>query len=399
MNRKRILFVYPSMIIGGSTSNLLSLLNCLNSDEYEISLVLKRNEGMLLDAIPNNVRVLPEAIKTRGAWYKLKFIVLLFLTGYGLKAYLANRRIHEPGMSKQILSDFVAKFLSKRQTDTYDYAVGGLEGWADRYVAFRVNAKVKCGWIHSVIDKIGADPELEYEWMRKVDHVISVSETCNNRLKQIMPEVKEKAVYLENIMDTAVVRQRAMMEDDNDTVFQELLKYRGFKIISVCRLTMHVKGLDRMVWAAERLKEEGYDFRWIIVGDGEDRHKLEQMICEHDVADRMILAGKRSNPYPFIKNCDVMCMPSRWEGMPIVVTESKMLGIPPIVTRYLSVDEQIKEGIEGYIVENTDTAIIDALRACMDHTDDMRRISKCLLEQEYGNRAYIQTVEEILFHE
>lgn len=399
MRKKRVLFVYPSMIIGGSTSNLLSLLNCLEPEKYEISLVLKRNEGPLMEAIPKHVHVLQEAITDRGIFYKIKFVFLLLVTGYGYKAYTANRRIKKRGLSKQILADFVAKYLSQKQKGTYDYAIGGLEGWADRYVAYRVDAMVKCGWIHSVIDKIGASPEMEYEWMHKVDYIVSVSHNCNEQLKQVLPDVQEKAVYLENIMDTNVVRQRAKLLENQDHNYQMLAQYKGFKIVTVCRLSMHVKGLDRAVQAAAKLKEEGLKFLWVIIGDGEDRHKLEQMIRENDVIDCFVLLGKKSNPYPYMMLCDIMCMPSRWEGMPIVVTESKMLGIPPVVTRYLSVDEQIQDEVEGYVAENNDTAIIEKLRKCINNPQALSVIRKYLLQHEYGNREYIHTVEETLLHE
>ena len=69
--KRKILFIYPAMIIGGSTTSLLSLLNSLDAEKYEVDLQLFRNRGPLLDAIPEHVNLLPEAQLHKGALGKL----------------------------------------------------------------------------------------------------------------------------------------------------------------------------------------------------------------------------------------------------------------------------------------------------------------------------------------
>lgn len=397
--KKKILFVYPEMMIGGSTTNLISLLNGLNREQYDISLQLLRNKGPLLDAIPKHVTLLPEAEKYKGALGKFVMKARFCLSGYGCKAWRANRHYGKKGFSRQIIMDFRAARCSRRGKAFYDYAVGGLEGWADRYVAYCVHAAVKYGWLHSVIDTIAEIPELELNWMCRMDKVISVSESCRSRLNGLLPAVESKSVYYENVMDTVLVRKRAAVMDNTDEALSRLMCSDRFKIVSVCRLCMQTKGLDRMIACAARLKDSGYRFIWYVIGDGEDRAAAEKMAADFCVNDCISFIGQRKNPYPFIKASDILCMPSRWEGMPVTVTESKMLGTPPVVTAYLSVNEQIKEDVEGLIAPNTDTAIYDKIAACIENPAHVASMREYLLTHEYGNGQLLKVLEQQLFAE
>ena len=170
-----------------------------------------------------------------------------------------------------------------------------------------------------------------------------------------------------------------------------------FKIISVCRLSIETKGLDRMIVAAEKLMQEGYNFVWYVIGEGLDRAAIEKMIIQHNLQEYFILAGVRTNPYPFLKAANIMCMASRWEGMPSTVTEAKMLGVPSVVTEYLSAREQIEQNIEGIIVDNNDDSIEDGLRWCLDNKNELNRMREYLLSQNYGNDQNFHQIETILF--
>ena len=118
------------------------------------------------------------------------------------------------------------------------------------------------------------------------------------------------------------------------------------KLVTVCRLSIHTKGLDRTILATKRLKEQGYNFKWIIIDDGEDRELLEEMIEKESLKDRIFLIGQKKNPYPYMKQCDVFVMASRREGKPMAVTEAQILGLPIIVTNYSSAKEQVINGLK-----------------------------------------------------
>lgn len=396
--KKNVLFVYPSMLMGGSTTALLSLLNSMDAKKYNIDLQLFRKEGPLIDLIPAHVNVLePAELHTGFVGRIIKNTKFLFL-GYAFKAAWKGMT----GNSKKIISsgvalDFQAKILSKKNKKQYDYAIGYLEGWSDRYLAFSVNADKKYAWLHSTFANITTEPREELAWMNEVDKIVFVTDACRDDFSKAMPMMAEKAITIKNIVDSDIIRKRSLALDIDDEAYTFFRESKAFKIITVCRLTIDVKGLDRVVSCAKSLKERKIDFVWYIVGDGEDREALISMINDSGVQDVVIPIGKRLNPYPFIAAADIMCMPSRYEGKPIVITESMILGVPPVVTEYLSAREQINDGVDGIVVVNEDDAIIGTISNIIEDRTELLSMKKELASKDYGNSGYIIETEEKMF--
>ncbi len=78
--------------------------------------------------------------------------------------------------------------------------------------------------------------------------------------------------------------------------------------------------------------KQSMDFRYILVGDGEERPKLEQLAVELGLTDQVVFAGFQKNPYPFLKKARLLLMTSRLEGLPTVLIESLAAGTPVIFT-------------------------------------------------------------------
>ena len=125
--------------------------------------------------------------------------------------------------------------------------------------------------------------------------------------------------------------------------------YEGLRILTVGRLS-HQKGIDEAIRMAVRLRAEGFEFRWYVVGEGEDLEKLQRQINEAEIGDRFILLGQRLNPYPFFSQCDIYAQPSRWEAFCLTVAEAKTFCKPIVVTDFIGAREQIQDGETGLIV-------------------------------------------------
>ncbi len=394
--KKRILIIYYEMMLGGSTTSLLSFMNCINTEKYDVELQLYRNTGDLYDLIPEHIKVLPQAFEYEGKISSLLKKIKIILTGYAFRARNVNKKVGLEGYSGQVLSEFQAKHLSRKSKKHYDYAIGFIEGWPNRYLAYCVDADKKYGWIHSTFKNIAPIPEEEYPWIERADNIVFVAKDCRDDFVKLAPKYAEKAIFIENLFDSKIIRKRSEKIDTEDESFGTFLADDCFKIVTVCRLHIETKGLDRIVNCVKELKKIGYNFRWYIVGEGEDRQKLELLIKDAGVQDRIVLFGMKKNPYPFVAKCDLMCMPSRWEGKPMTVTEAKILGVPPVVTEYLSAREQIADGIEGIVVENTEESIIPVLKDLMDHPEKCKKMSEYLLAHEYGNAVYMCEIEKML---
>ncbi len=66
--------------------------------------------------------------------------------------------------------------------------------------------------------------------------------------------------------------------------------------------------------------------------------------------NNVVILGKKSNPYPYIRECDVYIQPSLYEGKCVAVREAQILGKPVIITSYPTASSQLSEGVDGLIV-------------------------------------------------
>lgn len=130
--------------------------------------------------------------------------------------------------------------------------------------------------------------------------------------------------------------------------------------VAVGRLSFE-KGYDRLIKA---LKANPPETNWQLelIGEGDYRGELESLIKEYSFEDKIILRGYVSNPWEIAAKADCLLLPSRWEGMPNVVLEGFSCGLPAIAMReaggimdiknYCS-DEQLKivDRIEDFVQE------------------------------------------------
>lgn len=379
------------MMVGGSTSGLVSLLRALDSSKIDADLILYKSRGELIDDIPSYVNVLNQASKypeeTPIAF--IKKTCVLFFKGYLFKAlyneWKYNKRI---GLNNQVMA-YAQASISKKIEKQYDVAISFLELWANAYLTCCTNAKRKIGWIHVDYEKARYIGKLDKNNFKKIDKMICVSQSCLNSFIKTFPELEKKSGFIENVVSPEHIREKAEKEKGIDD--------EGFKIITVCRLTINTKGLDRAVKAAARLKDEGYDFKWYIVGDGEDKEELESLIYNNDLSDMMHLLGLKLNPYPYLKSCNLFVLPSRTEGKPIAVTEAQILGLPVIITNYVSASEQVMDGVDGLIIDNSlEDAVYHAIKNVMDNPDLLKRFKDNVDGKKFDNQAILEEFYDLI---
>ena len=105
--------------------------------------------------------------------------------------------------------------------------------------------------------------------------------------------------------------------------------------------------------------------------------------------DCVELLGTKSNPYPYIKNCDIFVQPSRYEGKSVVIDGAKILAKPIIATAYPTVKDQIQNDNEGLIVELNVDGIVDGIVALCSDDTKKQQITEYLNRHEYGNQEEI----------
>lgn len=385
---KKVLFVMHNLGYGGAERSLVNLLYELPKDKYAVDILLFQKKGALLAQLPKWVNVL-ETPKELNALYapvsKAGSRVFTKLLGTAVSRLARKTRKARAGYRWKTFYCSQIQMLPQ----VYDVAVayGGSE--LMYYVGDRVQAKRKLVWIHSDYRTGQYSAEYDYPYLASVHGIVSISNVCVDILKEIFPEFQEKIHCIENITSSSLLRKRA-----EAFVPKEYRKER-LNLLTVGRLSGE-KGMDLAVSAAAVLKKSGLDFCWYVLGNGPLREKLEKQISQLDVADCFVLLGNHSNPYPYMKHCDILIQPSRWEGKSMVLDEAKILNVPIVATAYLTVRDQIAEGQEGLIVPMTGQGIAEGVLQLANDSEQLAAIRSYLSSHEYGNSAEVQKYMDII---
>ncbi len=146
-------------------------------------------------------------------------------------------------------------------------------------------------------------------------------------------------------------------------------------IVTVARLS-YEKGIDTLIDAAAILRDTHPHARVFVVGDGPDEHGLDDQIHRRGVADRVQLVGFHADVWPVFKAADIVCMPSKSEGMPNVLLEAMAAGCPVVATQVGGVPEAMTSGENGLLVEPNDaSALASALASLIDDAPMAQRLA------------------------
>ena len=110
----------------------------------------------------------------------------------------------------------------------------------------------------------------------------------------------------------------------------------------------------------------------------------------------VIILGKRNNPYPYIKACDIYAQPSRYEGKSVTVREAQMLCKPVVVTNYPTASSQIQDGIDGRIVPMDNEGCAKGIADFILDKELQQRIVDYLQTHDYGNEREIEKLYKIV---
>lgn len=167
-------------------------------------------------------------------------------------------------------------------------------------------------------------------------------------------------------------------------------------LLSVGRFS-HAKNYDNVPDISRQMAEMGVvNFRWFIIGYGPDEQLIRAKIAETGMEGRVILLGKRTNPYPYIKACDIYVQPSRYEGKSVTVREAQMLYKPVIVTNYPTASSQIKDGKDGVIVPLNNKACAQGIVDLINDEAKQEEIIEYLKTHDYGNEAEVEKLYNLI---
>ncbi|KAA8501158.1 glycosyltransferase [Mediterraneibacter catenae] len=351
---KHIIFVMPTLRMGGAERALVSLLKTLDPKRVKVDLFLFERGGVLEKEVPSWVKIIQSDPIVRDMTLELRNYLGELLRHRKLSAAITRLKI--TAMARRRKNYFSWGAIEKYIPSVpghYDVAVGFLEGFTDFFVVDKVNADRKIGWIHTDMSgKIFNKQEMAY--YRKLDMLATISEKCRTAFITRSEYPGERMRVIENIVLPQEILHKA------DETVDEMWDSSKVHIVSVGRLE-YLKGMDIAAKTALILKENGCDFVWHIYGRGLMREEISQYVKQNNLSDCFILEGQRPNPYPYMKKADIIVQPSRREGKSLVLDEAKILGKAIVVTNYPSVTDQITDRKTGIIVDTTPQAIAEGV--------------------------------------
>lgn len=367
---KKVLFLIPNLMHGGAERVLVNLVNNLDKNKYDITLMTIFDTGINKDFLNSNVK------------YK-----------YILK--------HQFRGNSHILKLFSPKLLYKTFIkDDYDIVISYLEGMTARIIAGNDDPLCKkvC-WIHIELngEKMISNGFRNITEARniysKYDKLIAVSETVkdifieNIKLQNLDIEV----IY--NTNETEQIKEKSL-EYVDDVHFDN-------NVINICSVAkiIYAKGYDRLMKVHKRLMDESIMHHIYLIGVGDEQETIEEYLKENNLEDSFTFLGFKKNPYKYIRRCDLYICSSRREGFSTAVTESLVVGTPVVSTLCSGAQELLGYNNEyGLVVDNSEEGIYQGLKKMLTDKELINYYKERAIERgkKFSKKNTVKAVEDLL---
>jgi glycosyltransferase involved in cell wall biosynthesis len=161
-------------------------------------------------------------------------------------------------------------------------------------------------------------------------------------------------------------------------------------VLAVGRLNKQ-KDYPTLIQAFAKVYKKAADIRLIILGDGEERQHLQNLIDDTGLSDVVELPGFAENPYACMKRAAVFVLSSKWEGLPGVLIEALALGTPVVATDCPSgPGEILQSGKYGKLVNVGDVdGIAEGIISQLENPDFYEKMDLAPFQSEYAISRYL----------
>ena len=263
---------------------------------------------------------------------------------------------------------FYALFFQEK----YDVEIAFIEGESTKIISGSTNRQSKkYAWVHIDLqqnpwtDFLYQSVEDERAHYEAFDKILCVSESVRSAFLSKYSVSPGKVAVQYNPIDRAEILRKAQLPC-------EVAGKTMFRMIAVGRL-VNQKGFDRLIKVAAKLRDDGLRFELLILGEGENRPLLEELIQGLGLENVVYLLGFRTNPYSIMATGDLLVCSSRSEGFSTVVTEGVILGLPVVSTDCAGIREIFGPAQCGMITENSSEDLYAALKKILDAPQQLKR--------------------------
>ena len=332
----KLLIAANNLAGGGAEKVLLTLINALPQNQYEIDLLLVKNKGIYLNQIPKHIRLITMIDVTKG---------------------------DSPFPAEvSVLRRYCAEMLSS----AYDVEIAFLEGPPTKLLACHTTVKArKIAWVHTDLKNLHwtapyyTSNEEERAVYEQFDDIVFVSEGSKQGFLQRFGGLSVSSHIITNPTAYSEIQAKAQLFS---------VPHDSFCFCAVASLSAR-KGQSRILHAMGRLFHEGFCFQLNLVGTGDNLSFLTELAHVLEIYDYVNFYGFQNNPYPYMANCDVVISSSISEGFPLVLCEALALQKPIVATRCAGNSDVLQGGRFGLLVENTEDGLYQGMKLVMTDPD------------------------------
>jgi glycosyltransferase involved in cell wall biosynthesis len=321
----KLLIFIPTLECGGMEKYTSLLCNNINTDIFEVCLVVLNNANPFFKITNKSVVVIDLQVPhVRFAFFKIRSTIesvkpdIVFTTGNHLNLYIAIFR----------------RFISRKVK---------VVGRETSIVSYN-NKRAKFPVLYNFLVK---------KFYSNLDFIISQSVFMEKDLISNYNIAPEKSMVIYNPVDS----------DFNEIKEDPVRKSKGFKFITVARLSA-VKGHLRLLESVSLLD---FPFTYYIIGGGKMHTLIQLKINELQLQDRVFLLGSKVNPFADMEDADLFLIGSYHEGLGNVLLEAGSRGIPVVAFDAPGgISDVIQEGENGLLVpDNDNNAFADAIHRAL----------------------------------
>ena len=338
---KKILIFVDSLNEGGVYKVLLDLLENINKEKYDITVMTLYNQGAYIDEVRKYVK------------YKYCFNIPA-ANDNSLKSKLYRK--YWGGMLR-LPESFMYRWFVKEK---YDIEIAFMHGWSTKFISGSNNQhSKKIAWVHvdlvtwNRVDGVFKNLEHHKKVYSKFDEVICVSKIVKEGVEKKYGVKNAKVIY-------NPINREKILKLSNENI-EDIKLSNKYKLISVGRLSEE-KGYDRLLRVFKNLKSDGLNIELILVGSGDKYNELNKYILENNLTNDVTLLGFKDNPYKYLRASDLFICSSISEGFSLVIGEAMAVGVPVISVDCQGPNEVLDFGKYGKLVNNNEDDLYNGVK-------------------------------------
>ena len=321
-NKKNMIIYFSKLSIGGMERALIDFIHQSNlKKNYNITLYV----GYVLEKsyLEDLNKIINVKVICKGKWNIIGKIYSYLIMNLDILKNKLRRNKYDCSISYCYQHKIISKLARTASNNN---------------IIFVHNDLIKC---RSEKQSLKMMKDIKFDLFSKV---VCVSNSALDSFNKLYPNYKGKSVKINNFVngDNIINKSKEIVDD---------IEFNKITFINIARhLEVH-KGISKIIESTKILKEKGYDFQVILIGDGEDHSNYIDLVNKYDLNDYIKILGSKLNPYKYLVKSDCLLFSSNFEGYGLVFDEARILNKPFITTDVADSKTFCTQGY-GILVDN-----------------------------------------------